>query len=567
MESLSNLFRQLKELFLRLDTPRRWAVGLAGAVVLAGIAASIVWGQRDDYRILYGRMDPAEASKVVTALEEQRVPFRLEAEGTAIYVPADRVHRVRLQLAGKGLPKSDGTGFEIFDKPTFGLSDFIQRANYLRAIQGELARTISQIEGVSSARVMVVIPESRLVIDAQRKATASVFVSLRYPGALANQGINAIRFLVSNAIEGLNPKDVTVVDNHGNVLFDPAEEGAKGSGSASFLQQRKEFERYLTEKLRSMLESVLGPGQAVVRVAAELEQDAVTRSDEVFDPNRTVPRSMTLKEDTTDNLTQASGGVAGIAANASTNLPTSPSTNGIIGNRQTRRDLTEEYAVSRTLSNVVQQAGGIKRVSAGVFVNARMEGSGASRKAVPRGPEDLAKLKRAVEHALGAQLLQGSKGTEVVLEEIEFTEPAAQEADGPAKRLEQMGRWMPIVRPVLALLAAVVALVLFARRFRPYREYSLDGVPVGAVLSESSKTPVGPEPAQAEPPVAREPVQQPMTPEKPRQADVVTDFDLDADRPGRVTVEVLRDMVRQNPEKLSEAARAWLAGRAENRKE
>jgi len=196
-----------------------------------------------------------------------------------------------------------------------------------------------------------------------------------------------------------------------------------------------------------------------------------------------------------------------------------------------------------------------------------MEGSGASRKAVPRGPEDLAKLKRAVEHALGAQLLQGSKGTDVVLEEIEFSEPAAQDADGTAKRLEQMSRWMPIVRPLLAILAAVVAVVLFARRFRSYREYSLDGVPVGAVLSESLRPQASPEPARAAPAVSQQPTQQPMTPAPPQQADVVKDFDLDADRPGRVTVEVLRDLVRQNPEKMSEAARAWLAGRAENRKE
>lgn len=567
MESLSNLFRQLKELFLGLDGPRRWTVGLAGAAILAGIVVSVVWGQRDEYRILYGRMDPAEAAKVVSALEEQRIPFRLEAEGTAVHVPADRVHRVRLQLAAKGLPKSDGTGFEIFDKPTFGLSDFIQRANYLRAIQGELARTISQIEGVASARVMVVIPESRLVIDAQRKATASVFVSLRYSGALANQGINAIRFLVSNAIEGLNPKDVTVVDNHGNVLFDPVEEGSKGGGSTSFLQQRKEIERYLTEKLRSMLESVLGPGQAVVRVAAELEQDAVTRSDEVFDPSRTVPRSMTLKEDSTDNLTQASGGLAGVAANSNTNLSSTPSTNGLSGTRQTRRDLTEEYAVSRTLSNVVQQAGGIKRVSAAVFVNARMEGSGASRKASPRGPEELAKLKRAVEHALGAQLVEAAKGTEVVLEEIQFSEPAVPEADGPVQRLEQIGRWMPLIRPILALAVALAAVVLFIRRFRSYREYSLQGVPVGAVLSESDRSQSNPEKAPSSSSVAPQVPTMPVVPERPAQADVVKDFDLDADRPDRVTVEVLRDLVRQNPEKMSEAARAWLAGRAENRKE
>lgn len=546
MESLRNLARQLGELFLKLDRPRRWAVGAAGAALVAALVAMVAWGQRDEYRILYGRMDPAEAAKVVAALEEQKVPYRLESDGTAIHVPADRVHRARLQLASKGLPKSDGTGFEIFDKPTFGLSDFIQRANYLRALQGELARTISQIEGVASARVMVVMPESRLVIDAQRKATASVFVNLRFPGALANQGVHAIRFLVSNAIEGLNPRDVTVVDNQGNVLFDPAEEGAQAGGGAAALRQRKEVERYLTEKLRSMLETVVGPGQAVVRVAAELNHEAVTRSDESFDPTRTVARSVTRRMEQTDNLSQIPGGTVGLAPNTVTNSLTV--TNAVSGTRQQRDDLTEEYAVGRTLSNVVQQAGGLKRVSAAVFVNTRYSGAGEARRMLSRAPEELAKLRRAVEHALGVYLLDGAKGTEVVLEEIPFTDSAPVEEEPALRQLERWSRWLPVLRPALALVGALIVVVFLMRRFRSYQEYSLDGVPVGAVLAGA--------PAVSE-----------ATPAPAPPAGVVTDFDLDPDRPERVTVDVLRDLVRQNPEKMSEAARAWLAGRTETRKE
>jgi flagellar M-ring protein FliF len=171
-------------------------------------------------------------------------------------------------------------GFEIFDKASFGVSDFVQRANYARAIQGELARTISQLDQVESARVMIVMPENRLLSDNSRKPTASVFVRVKGSAQLPASAINSIRFLVANSVEGLQANNVSVVDNQGNVLSENQENDSVAGLSNNQLSARRNCEQYLSKKAEGMLEKVLGPGQAVVRVAVDLNWDTISRTEE-----------------------------------------------------------------------------------------------------------------------------------------------------------------------------------------------------------------------------------------------------------------------------------------------
>ena len=159
--------------------------------------------------------------------------------GGTISVPADKVHLMRMQLAAKGIPRGDGVGFEIFDKPNFGISDFVQHANYTRAVQGELARTISQLDEIEGARVMIVMPENRLLTDNTRRPTASVFVKLKHHAQLQPSAVNSIRFLVANAVEGLQANFVSVVDNHGNVLSENSDGEGIGGLTNTQLGARK----------------------------------------------------------------------------------------------------------------------------------------------------------------------------------------------------------------------------------------------------------------------------------------------------------------------------------------
>ena len=577
MEAWKNISRQIQTLWTQLGVPQRIMVGaVLLLIVAAAVGVSIVGGQ-SDLRLLYGRLDPAEAGRITTLLDEQKVAYKIAGGGSSIMVPSDKVYGLRLQLAAKGLPKADGTGFEIFDKPAFGMSDFVQRANYTRALQGELSRTLSQMDGVESARLMIVLPENRLVIDAQRKATASVFLNVRMPGAVGPAAVNAIRFLVSNSVEGLHPRDISIVDNYGTMLSEPEDEASFASQAANHLNQRKNIERYLSEKLRTMFETILGPGQAVVRVAAEVSQDAITRTSEYYDPAGTVPNKITRKEEATDSINPTPGGVAGVVVNASTNL----NPNATVGSRLTKRDSTEDYLVSRVQTNVVQGVGGLRRVSAAIFVNLRYEGTANARHAVSRSPDELRKLQVAAEKALGSSLVSGGQN-EVVVEEIPFNEEPqqAQVARSDADRLWERG--LELGRVGALVLSGILILFFLARMLRRGSEELLaSGVPLGQMLQGQNLVAMGAggtlvagmtapgtpggstgsnSAAEADDDDASELVQE----EKKK---MVMDFGLSKQRPERVTIEVLKDLIRDNPQKMTQAARVWLTNKGEEKKD
>jgi len=210
---MKQFFQQITKIWTELGTPQRWIVSAAALAVVAGIGALLFWAQSPDMKLLYGKLGEKEASEVVAVLEEKNIKFELRGGGTSIYVPSNDVYRVRMDLAAKGLPNSDGVGFEIFDRSNFGISDFVQRTNYSRALQGELSRTVAQMKGVKSARVMVVMPESRLLVKtSDSRPTASVFVDTG-SAKLDTQAVNSIRSLVASSVEGLKLDDVAVIDN------------------------------------------------------------------------------------------------------------------------------------------------------------------------------------------------------------------------------------------------------------------------------------------------------------------------------------------------------------------
>src|SRR5439155_1970736 len=181
------------------------------------------------------------------------------------FVPADKVDVMRIQLASR-VRHGDIVGYEIFDKPNFGLSDFAQRVNFLRATKGDLERTISHLDEVESARVTLYVPENRLLIDTKKQATAAVLVHLKGNAQLQSESVKTIRFLVASAVEGLQANQITVADNHGNVFSEPTDNDSLVGLTGNQLAARRNLEQYLSRKAESMLEKVLGPGQAVVRV-------------------------------------------------------------------------------------------------------------------------------------------------------------------------------------------------------------------------------------------------------------------------------------------------------------
>jgi flagellar M-ring protein FliF len=272
---MEEIKKNLTALWKGLSAQRKMSLIASFLLSMAVLGGVVYFASKPKLTLLYGGMAPAEAAKVVEYLESKKITYDVSDGGRAIMVPASDVYTVRLGLASQGIPtmSDGGVGFELFDKPTFGMSDFMQRANYYRALQGELSRTIRQLDEVSNARVLIVVPEDKLFGQDHQEAKASVFVQLQPGRSLDDSQVRAIRFLVANGVEGLQPERVAVIDSSGRAMAgsDDSSTGDGGQSGDKQRQARADLENYLQEKAQSMLDQVLGPGQAVVRVASEID--------------------------------------------------------------------------------------------------------------------------------------------------------------------------------------------------------------------------------------------------------------------------------------------------------
>jgi flagellar M-ring protein FliF len=528
-KNLSQIARQLAAIWQQLGLNQRISVVAATVIVLAGLAVLAFWSSRVDYTLLYGKLDEGEAAKVIAALDESKVPYQISRGGGSILVPADKVYQVRMQMAGKGIPRGEGVGFEIFDKASFGVSDFVQRANYARAVQGELARTISQLDQVESARVMIVMPENRLLSDSLRKPTASVFVRVRGNAQLPPSAINSIRFLVANSVEGLQVNNVSVVDNQGNVLSENQENDSVAGLSANQLTARRNFEQYLTKKAEGMLEKVLGPGQAVVRVAVDLNWDTITRTEEKYDPDGQTPRSSTINDEETDSDTAAAtGGAPGMAANsvAAEGASNAPAAVLPVNSSRTKKKITTStYEINKITSNMLQAAGGVKRISSAVFVAQRFEGKGPDRKALPRTPKELDDIKSIVKSALGIQENDPTRKDEITLEEMPFNDQTATEI---TQQFEQQNKWQVWMDLAPKLVYPALAIGIIFMFWRMLKNTKVDDIPLGVPIGHGNGNGSGR-------------YGKPGTPGS-----------------GMVTVDVLNQLIRENPANMTQAVRSWM---------
>ena len=562
MQAIKELLKQLAGIWNELGLNQKVTVMAAGMAAVAGLAAVLIWSGRADYSLLYGNLDTAEAGRVAQALDSSSVKYEISQGGGAIYVPAAQVHQIRMQLATQGIPKGDGVGFELLDKNTLGMSDFMQHANYNRAVQGELARTIGQFNGVDSARVMIVSPENRLLIDPGRHPTASVFLTMRGMSRPLSETVSAIQMLVANSIEGLSVNHVSVVDSSGNVLSVHDEDGSLVAVTSSRLRVRQELENYLGKKVESMLEKVVGAGNVVARVSADINTDSETITQEIYNPtNKVVQTENIIMERTAEPVAQP-GGPAGVTPNIATggaNTQIAPgSTNQV---DYLKRDTQSEYAVSKSMTNKVVLPGRIKELNAAIFVNTTNAPAGL-----------VASLHTAAVLALGSYVTD-TNNVQVQPVNFDTTERdqmiAAVDSNNFWTRFWDTGKTMMYVMLLLA------GLYLVTRTFKTTsEEFIPTGMTVGELMAErlategaaltAAATAVVPEGQGAVGGAAAADV----TPEEPQEDDVeviteekkklVMDFGLGKQQPERVTVEVLKDLIQENPEKLSAAAKSWL---------
>ncbi len=400
MGDFLKILRQFLLVFNKMSSAQKLSVGLVFFSSLIVIVAMVVWLAQPDYAVLYANLDPQDAGAIQQKLAEMNVPVKVK--GSVIMVPSKYVYQARIALASEGLPQGKGVGYEIFDKSSLTTTNYLQQINYKRALEGELARTISTIKGIRSARVHLALPKRELFEEERIPPSASVVVDTST--GLSKSQLRAIVHLVASSVEGLKPENITVVDSYGDLLYGGMDT-AEGLSSAQ-LDVKRSVERYLEQKATSMLAGVLGPGKALVRVNADLDFTKIEKTEEKFDPESLVPRS---EESSKEVLPSADG--QGVKEHAITN-----------------------YEVSKTVARIVESTGNIKRLAVAVVVDGKYEEKGGKKEYVPRSEEEKNKLKDLVAQAVG---LDPARGDTITINEIPFDKTALKEQEKKASQ-EQM---------------------------------------------------------------------------------------------------------------------------------
>lgn len=380
---MNAFFSNIKDFLSRLTTGQQVALG---TVILGGVALLIAiayWAGRPDYTLLFGKLESSDANSVVEALRSQGVKYELRDNGSSVFVPRDQVYELRLQFAGEGLVSDGALGYELFDNGTMGMTDFMQRLNLKRALEGELARTISSIRQVEMSRVHLVLPERSPFREMQTQPSASVVLQLRNDASLNPEQINGITELVSGAVEGLPPSGVTILDSRGNLLSNPDAGNSDAAISSGQLKMQRSIENHLTQSGQSMLDQVLGSGNSIVRVAASLDFSRIVAEKEIIDPeSATVISEEKLEE-------QDAGGTGN--ANSS----------------------VRNYVLSRTNERSEKGVGDVSYLTVSVILNnkqpAPAEDGAEPAEPEPYTGEELANIEAIVKNAVGFNPERGDR--------------------------------------------------------------------------------------------------------------------------------------------------------------
>jgi flagellar M-ring protein FliF len=391
----------------RFGLARVAAMATVAVLMLGFFAFLIMRASAPSMAPLYAQLSIEDSSAIVAELQTQNVPFELRGSGDTILVPRDQITTLRMQLAGEGLPTRGQVGYEIFDSQnTLGATSFVQNINNVRALEGELARTMTSLARIQAARVHLVLPERELFRRERREPSASIVLTVR--GELSAGEIRAVQHLVASAIEGLSPNRVSIVDNTGRLLAAGTGEGENGVIAGQTAELALAQENRLRTRLEDMLANVVGPGRARVEVTAELNMDRSTVTSEVFDPESQVVRSSQLREEA--NSATGPGSQQVSVANELPGASENATADGATSEQGSTSEEVTNYEISRTTQTAVTEAGGIKRLSVAVVVDGTYVDNGNGVSAYePRTAEDIERIATLVRSAVGFDEARGDR--------------------------------------------------------------------------------------------------------------------------------------------------------------
>ena len=391
---------------IRSPNGRRIMLMLGAAAVIAVMIGLVLWGQKPEYKVLFSNFSDRDGGAIVSSLQASNIPYQFADGGSAILVPADKVHEVRLKLAAEGLPKGGNVGFELMENQKLGISQFLEQVNFQRALEGELARSIQSIGSVQAARIHLAIPKSSVFVRDQQKPTASVMLQL-YPGRSLDKGqVSAIVHLVASSVPELQPKNVTIVDQAGNLLSEDNNKPAGNTLDPSQLKYVQELQQNIVKRIESIISPIVGMNNVRAEATADVDFSTSEQAAEIYKPNQ-VPNSAAIRSQQSSESTGGGNGASGVpgsltnqpAPNATAPLtspplaadgtpssatnPPAPGAAGATGAAgaagaaaataaaatPTQKDTTTNYEVDKTVRYVQQPMGGLKRLSVAVVVN------------------------------------------------------------------------------------------------------------------------------------------------------------------------------------------------------
>lgn len=377
---LQQLLTQFRDIWARFNTMQKVILVSVFSITFIGLVASVaissISGKDESNSTLFANMNIEEAGKITEYLKENKLPYALENDGRTITVPKEKVAEIRMELARNGLPEQGGKGYELFDGTQLGVTDFTQNLNYKRALEGELKRSVETIKEIEYARVHISIPKETIFQEKKEEARASVMIKVRAGQEISKQQVFGITHLVASAVEGLKPRQVQVVDAKGTMLTQGFAEDSIAERTDHNMELQRSVEKYMEQKISGILDGVLGPNKAKIKVNATLDFDQIEKKVESYDPSKKVVRSEQRDDGTRQNSPQ-------------------------VGNESKEGSITN-YEIDRTLASIVGVPGTTKRLTVSVAVDGTYKDVDGKKTYQPRSEEEINVLKQLVSNAVGA---------------------------------------------------------------------------------------------------------------------------------------------------------------------
>jgi len=466
---LGGLILQFREFFKNLGPTKRMSVLSVSVIAVAALTAMVFMVSGRDYAALFTNIPNEQVATIVSKLNEKNIPYQLKDGGKTITVPKDLLHTTQMVLMSEiGSPKLGNLGLEMFDKQDFGINSYAQKINFQRAMQGELMRAINTLTAVKQSKVILALPNKKTFLEEGGRPSASVVVELHQGKELSAEQIRGIRFLVANAVEGMDSDRVAVMDERGKVLT--RENNDVTSSNDEILDLKRKIESEIENRIETILGKVVGQARVVAKVEATLQHRSISSIEESVDPEKTAIRSQQSEEESLDGSRINPAGVPGSRAN----LPGAENSEQVGFKQDVKKEIkTTSFDVPKTVRNIKESAGNLEKLSVAVVVDGVLqtltkEDGTVDSKWTPRTAEELAKYESIIKSSIG---FNPSRGDTVKIENIQFQPEDFSEAERLLTNLERRKLLHALFK--WALLGFSLALFFFIV-VRPFMQWITD---------------------------------------------------------------------------------------------